>query len=188
MSGKEDYDSDAPEEFTQEQTIAKHDEISKAQKDSKARVIREKKEKRKQQQAQRATQQSSVRNEHVEDVEELEENPEAERSRANQGFLPKHVVEKLAAREKLDQSPPSDSEDDEDEEAKSLTSGKRKSKKRKSAGAGAFLLGDIPPPECLKNSLEFLKKRKMQVARSSSVLNNSNQALRLVSAMFPQRR
>ncbi|KAL0430324.1 UNVERIFIED_CONTAM: hypothetical protein Sradi_0658400 [Sesamum radiatum] len=43
------------------------------------------------------------------------------------------------------------------------------------------ILKDIPPPQCVQNSLEFLKKRKMQVPRSSAVLNNSNQALRLLS-------
>ncbi|KAL6499212.1 hypothetical protein OROHE_026240 [Orobanche hederae] len=45
----------------------------------------------------------------------------------------------------------------------------------------AVVLKDIPPPQCVQNSLEFLKKRKMQVSRSSAVLNNSNQALRLLS-------
>ncbi|KAK4426339.1 hypothetical protein Salat_1402400 [Sesamum alatum] len=43
------------------------------------------------------------------------------------------------------------------------------------------ILKNIPPPQCVQNSLEFLKKRKMQVPRSSAVLNNSNQALRLLS-------
>ncbi|KAJ4963708.1 hypothetical protein NE237_023647 [Protea cynaroides] len=41
---------------------------------------------------------------------------------------------------------------------------------------------DIPPAQCLQNFLEFLKQRKMQVSRSSSVLNNPNQALRLLSS------
>ncbi|KAK1588484.1 hypothetical protein Q3G72_023817 [Acer saccharum] len=44
-----------------------------------------------------------------------------------------------------------------------------------------FTLNDMPPPQCLKNSLEFLKKRKTQVARSYVVLNNPNKALRLLS-------
>ncbi|KAL6521636.1 hypothetical protein OROGR_018205 [Orobanche gracilis] len=44
----------------------------------------------------------------------------------------------------------------------------------------AVVLKDIPPPQCVQNSLDFLKKRKMQVSRSSAVLNNSNQALRLL--------
>lgn len=179
MSEKEDYDSDAPEEFTQEQTIAKHAEISKAQKESKARIIRERKEQRKHR-AQRITPRSSAKSKNV-GVEEPGENPEAELSRMNQGFLPRHVVEQLIAREKSGQAVSSDSDDDKEEEAKSFT---REKKKRKSSGTVAMILEDIPPPECLKNSLEFLKKRKMQVARSSSVLNNSNQALRLVSGML----
>ncbi|KAL0461497.1 UNVERIFIED_CONTAM: hypothetical protein Slati_0037300 [Sesamum latifolium] len=43
------------------------------------------------------------------------------------------------------------------------------------------ILKDIPPPQCVQNSLEFLRNEKMQVPRSSAVLNNSNQALRLLS-------
>lgn len=43
------------------------------------------------------------------------------------------------------------------------------------------ILKEIPPPQCLENSMDFLKKRKMQVSRSPAVLNNSNQALRLLS-------
>ncbi|KAM0028387.1 hypothetical protein Hdeb2414_s0019g00551041 [Helianthus debilis subsp. tardiflorus] len=44
------------------------------------------------------------------------------------------------------------------------------------------ILKEIPPPPCLHNSLEFLKKRKMQVPRSSAILDNSNQALRFLSS------
>ncbi|CAN4090534.1 unnamed protein product [Withania somnifera] len=47
--------------------------------------------------------------------------------------------------------------------------------------SGPVILKDLPPPPCLENSLEFLKKRKMQVSRSSAVLINSSQALRLLS-------
>lgn len=43
------------------------------------------------------------------------------------------------------------------------------------------ILKDIPPPPCLQDALEFLKKKKMHVSRSTSVLNNSNQAFRLLS-------
>ncbi|KAK1261250.1 hypothetical protein QJS04_geneDACA002204 [Acorus gramineus] len=46
----------------------------------------------------------------------------------------------------------------------------------------AVILKDIPPPQCLQNSKDFLMKRKMQVSRSPSTLNNANQALRLVSS------
>lgn len=44
------------------------------------------------------------------------------------------------------------------------------------------LLNEIPPAQCLQNSLEFLKKRKMQVPRSNAVLKNSHKALRLLSS------
>lgn len=44
------------------------------------------------------------------------------------------------------------------------------------------ILKDMGPSQCLQNSLEFLKNRKMQVPRSSAVLNNSSQALRLLSS------
>ncbi|KAK0604484.1 hypothetical protein LWI29_016119 [Acer saccharum] len=54
-------------------------------------------------------------------------------------------------------------------------------KKKKSSRLETVILNDMPPPECLKNSLEFLKKRKTQVARSYAVLNNPNKALRLLS-------
>ncbi|KAI4314910.1 hypothetical protein L6164_027773 [Bauhinia variegata] len=43
------------------------------------------------------------------------------------------------------------------------------------------ILSGVGPPQCLRSSLEFLKKKKMGVSRSSAVLNNSNQALRLLS-------
>ncbi|KAL3636503.1 hypothetical protein CASFOL_018802 [Castilleja foliolosa] len=43
------------------------------------------------------------------------------------------------------------------------------------------ILKDIPTAQCVQKSLDFLKKRKMQVSRSSAVLDNSNQALRLLS-------
>lgn len=46
----------------------------------------------------------------------------------------------------------------------------------------AILLNNIPPPHCLESSLEFLKKRKMQVSRSSAILKNADQALRLISS------
>ncbi|XP_020679059.1 uncharacterized protein LOC110097152 isoform X2 [Dendrobium catenatum] len=43
------------------------------------------------------------------------------------------------------------------------------------------LLEEIPPAQCLENSMEFLKRRKMKVSRSNSVLINAKQALRLLS-------
>lgn len=44
-----------------------------------------------------------------------------------------------------------------------------------------IILEEMPPAQCLQSSLEFLKKRKMQISRSSAVLNNSDQALRFLS-------
>ncbi|WVZ09330.1 hypothetical protein V8G54_013860, partial [Vigna mungo] len=43
------------------------------------------------------------------------------------------------------------------------------------------ILSKIGPPQCSNSALEFLKERKMSVRRSSSVLNNSKRALRLLS-------
>ncbi|KAH0458334.1 hypothetical protein IEQ34_013649 [Dendrobium chrysotoxum] len=43
------------------------------------------------------------------------------------------------------------------------------------------VLEKIPPAQCLENSMEFLKRRKMKVSRSNSVLINAKQALRLLS-------
>ncbi|KAG2319151.1 hypothetical protein Bca52824_012364 [Brassica carinata] len=48
-------------------------------------------------------------------------------------------------------------------------------------GIETVIYKEIPPPECLKTGLDFLKKRKAQVPRSSSILKNSGQALRLVT-------
>ncbi|KAK4422124.1 High mobility group B protein 15 [Sesamum alatum] len=89
-------------------------------------------------------------------------------------MLPNEIVKILAEREKKVFM--SDSEDEEVE--KKPASKKRKSKK---SGLEPVMLKNIPPPQCVQNSLEFLKKQKMQVPRSSAVLNNSNQALRLLS-------
>ncbi|KAL5752813.1 hypothetical protein ACOSP7_023004 [Xanthoceras sorbifolium] len=175
MSDREDYDSDAPEEFTAEQGIQQDEEIRKVQKESKARVVREGKERRRLW-AQRKTPRPSKGGERKEgegtqDVAEAE--PEEE-STANGGMLPSEIVELLAAREK--QVFLSDSEDE-----KAEVKHTPRKKKKKSSGLETVILNDMPPPECLKNSLEFLKKRKMQVSRSSAVLNNSNQALRFLS-------
>ncbi|CAK9185448.1 unnamed protein product [Ilex paraguariensis] len=71
---------------------------------------------------------------------------------------------------------PSDSEEDKIE--KKPTSKKKRSK---TSGLEPVILKDIPPAQCLQNSLEFLKKRKMQVSRSVAVLKNSDQALRFLS-------
>ncbi|KAF7136062.1 hypothetical protein RHSIM_Rhsim08G0109100 [Rhododendron simsii] len=137
------------------------------------RIAREGKDRRRQW-AQKKTPRKSPRAENIRDVIEPESTKE---SPDNAGMLPNDIVKLLAAREKKVFE--SDSEGEKEE----TTNKKRTSKKKrsKSSGLEPIILKDLPPPQCLQNSLEFLKKRKMQVARSSSVLNNSNQALRLLS-------
>ncbi|KAF5736098.1 hypothetical protein HS088_TW14G00232 [Tripterygium wilfordii] len=171
MSDREDNDSDAPEEFTTEQGVKQNEEIIKVQKENKARVVREGKERRRQW-AQKLTPRPSKGSKEGESVQDRETETE-EQSLDGKGMLPHDIVELLAAREK--QVFLSDSEDEKTE----VRSRKRKAKK--SSGFAPVILKDIPPPRCLESSLEFLKKKKMQVHRSSAVLNNSNQALRLIS-------
>lgn len=175
MSGREDSESDAPEEFTAEQGIQQDEEIRRVQKESKARVVREAKEKRRRL-AQRKTAQPPKVNESVQDVVEAKTETETEKeSLGSGGMLPSDIVQLLAAREKKVFL--SDSEDENAEE-KRLP----KKKKRRSLGKETVILKEMAPPQCIQNSLEFLKKKKMQLSRSSSVLNNPNQALRLISA------
>ncbi|XP_059642839.1 uncharacterized protein LOC132284726 [Cornus florida] len=166
----EDYDSDAPEEFTAEQGIQQDEEIRKVQRENKVRVVREGKERRRQW-AQKITPRPSRGNESIKAVVETGTNQE---SLDTGGMLPNDIVELLAAREKhvfLS--------DSEEEDTKKKPSSKKK--RPKNSGPEPVILNDIPPAQCLHNSLEFLKKRKMRVSRSSAVLNNSNQALRLIS-------
>nr|XP_016502002.1 PREDICTED: uncharacterized protein LOC107820254 [Nicotiana tabacum] len=171
MSGRgEESDSDAPEELTTLQGIEKDEEIRKVERENKARVVREGKERRRQW-AQKLTPRPTRNDESIEDIKEPEN---AEGSKDNGGMLPDEIVKILAAREKKIFSSDSEEEDHE----KKPTSKKKRSK---SSGSGPVILKDLPPPPCLESSLEFLKKRKMQVSRSSAVLNNSNQALRLLS-------
>ncbi|KAJ8544889.1 hypothetical protein K7X08_017472 [Anisodus acutangulus] len=170
MSGRgEDSDSDAPEELTAIQGIQKDEELRKVETENKARVVREGKERRRQW-AQKLTPRPTQNDESIEDTKE----PENAQDSDNIGMLPDEIVKIIAAREKKVFS--SDSEEEEHE--KKPTSKKKRSK---SSGSGPVILKDLPPPPCLENSLEFLKKRKMQVSRSSAVLNNSSQALRLLS-------
>ncbi|XWS45339.1 hypothetical protein CRYUN_Cryun15aG0128000 [Craigia yunnanensis] len=165
---EEDCDSDAPEEFTSEQGIKQDEEIRKIQKENKARVVREGKERRRLWAQMKTPRQSAT----VENGREEVETETDEESQAKKGMLPTNIVEMLASHEK--QVFLSDSED---EKAEVKPSSRKK--KKKSSGLEPVFLKDIPPAQCLQNSLEFLKKRKMQVPRSFSVLKNSNQALRL---------
>ncbi|CAN8328210.1 unnamed protein product [Cochlearia groenlandica] len=172
-----DHDSgsdsdDAPEEFTQEQAKIEDAALRKIQRENKARVAREKKYSRKLM-AEKITPRKSSKIETFEDVEEEEEEHEEDSgSLAKKGFLSKDIIDFLAEREK--QKNGSGSEED-------VEAGKdiRRKKKQKSSGIETVLYKDIPPPECLKTGLDFLKKRRAQVPRSSSILKNSGQALRL---------
>ncbi|KAK9054068.1 hypothetical protein SSX86_025144 [Deinandra increscens subsp. villosa] len=165
MSAREDSDSEAPEEFTAEQAIQKDEEITTIQKENKARVLREVKERRRKW-AEKLTPRQPRLNKSTPESVDTESPP-------NEGMLPDDIVKLLAANEKKVFS--SDSEEEKSEK-------KPRKKKFKHAGMEAVILKEIPPPPCLQNSLEFLKKRKMQVPRSSAVLDNSNQALRFLSS------
>ncbi|KAK4260041.1 hypothetical protein QN277_003214 [Acacia crassicarpa] len=172
MSDRED-DNDAPEEFTAAQGAQQEEEIRKIQKESKVRVNREKKEHRRKL-AQRLTPRPSKKGKDSQDVSETETE---QLSADDAGFLPESIVQIIAASEKQVFLSESD-----DEDKVKTTSRKKKSKK---AGLndddGPIVLDESGPPPCLQSSLEFLKRRKMEVPRSSSVLNNSNRALRLLT-------
>ncbi|GLT68063.1 hypothetical protein SLA2020_403250 [Shorea laevis] len=170
MSDREDSDSEAPEELTADQAIQQHEEIKKIEKENKARVVREGKERRRLW-AQKLTPRPSRKGESVQDAVEDETQ---QKSVGNEGMLPDDIVKVIAAREKKVFL--SDSEDEKPE----VKPTKRK-KEPKTLGVETIILKDMRPAQCLQNSLEFLKKRKMEVSRSSAVLNNSNQALRLLS-------
>ncbi|GAB2224002.1 hypothetical protein Droror1_Dr00004747 [Drosera rotundifolia] len=166
MADREDDDSDAPEEFTSEQGKLRDEEIIKVQRENKARVIRERKERRRKL-AQKLTPRAKP-------VEEPVENEKKAETQKDEGMLPQDIVNLLAAKEKKVFS--SDNEEDNKEKEQ-----KPKKKRVKKLGDGLIILNDIRPPPCLQSSLDFLKKRNMQVARSSAVLNNPKQALRLLS-------
>ncbi|KAF8098951.1 hypothetical protein N665_0255s0027 [Sinapis alba] len=166
-----DSDSDGPpEEFTQEQAKVEDAALRKIQRENKARIAREKKESRRHL-AEKITPRKSRKIETFQDEEEEEAEPEA---LANKGFLSKNIIDFLAQRDK--QKNGSDSEEDEETNKEHP-----RKKKKKSSGIETVIYKEIPPPECLKTGLDFLKKRKAQVPRSSSVLKNSSQALRLVT-------
>uniref|UniRef100_A0A1J3EQC1 Uncharacterized protein n=1 Tax=Noccaea caerulescens TaxID=107243 RepID=A0A1J3EQC1_NOCCA len=174
MSNNKDHNSDsdsddAPEEFTQEQAKLEDAAFRKLQRENTARIAREKKESRRLL-AEKITPRKSRKIETFEEEEEAEEKTE---SLANKGFLSKDIIDFLAQREK--QKTRSDSEEEDANEEKP------RKRKQKTSGIETVIYKDIPPPECLKTGLDFLKKRKAQVPRSSSILKNSGQALRLVT-------
>ncbi|KAJ8634470.1 hypothetical protein MRB53_009315 [Persea americana] len=164
-----DDDSDAPEELTAQQGIEQEEELRRVQKQNKIRVTQEGKERRRLW-AQRKTQQSSAGGGAI----EVSENKLHQETQDTLEMLPNDIVDLLASREK--QVFHFDSEDE-------ITNNKPTPKKKKLRNVGdkPVILKDIPPAECLHNSMDFLKKRKMKVPRSASVLKNSNQALRLLS-------
>ncbi|XP_076929015.1 uncharacterized protein LOC143593191 [Bidens hawaiensis] len=162
-----DSDSDAPEEVTAQQAVQKDEEIRTIQKENKARVAREVKERRRKW-AEKLTPREPCPNKDVSEPEETETE-----TLSIKGMLPDDIVKLLAANEKKVFD--SDSEEEESEK-------KPRKKKSKHSGMEPVILKEIPPPLCLQNSLEFLKKRKMQVPRSSAVLDNSKQALRFLSS------
>ncbi|KAL3833398.1 hypothetical protein ACJIZ3_008134 [Penstemon smallii] len=164
-----DSDSDAPEEFTTEQGMQKDEELRKVERENKARVVREGKERRRQW-AQKLTPRSLPKEKSTKDEAETETREEYQE---NKGMLPDDIVNFLATREKKVFT--SDSEDEEADKKPAS----RKKRPRKSGEP--VILKDLPPAQCVQNSLDFLQKRKMQVSRSSAVLNNSNQALRFLS-------
>ncbi|KAF9608884.1 hypothetical protein IFM89_011922 [Coptis chinensis] len=142
-----------------------------------SRVTRERKE-RQRLWAQRKTPRPPKGNERAEEVTDSGQHKDEEPHEAaavKHGMLPTDIVNLLAAREK--QVFLSDSEDDKNEEKPAP-----RKKKQKHYGPEAVILNEIPHAPCLQTSLDFLKKKKMQVSRSHSVLENSNQALRLISS------
>ncbi|PKA63547.1 hypothetical protein AXF42_Ash005442 [Apostasia shenzhenica] len=164
-----DEGSDAPEEVTAEQGIKQDEQIRKIQRENKMRVAQEGKERRRKW-AQRNTQAKLQ-----EDVAEAPELEEEDDPPAIPGMLPSNIVNFLAAREKQTLALDSEQEAVNDKPAK-------QKKKKKETGPETVLLKDIPPSQCLENSMEFLKRRKMNVSRSNSVLKNANQALRFLSS------
>ncbi|CAA7035824.1 unnamed protein product [Microthlaspi erraticum] len=175
MSNRKDHNSDsdsddAPEEFTQEQAKLQDVALWKLQRENTDRIAREKKESRRLL-AEKITPRKSKKIETFEEEDEEEE--EAAESLANKGFLSKDIIDFLAQREKLNSGPDSEEEEANEE--------RPRKKKQKSSGIETVIYKDIPPPKCLKTGLAFLKKRKSQVPRSSSILKNSGQALRLVT-------
>ncbi|KAI3895357.1 hypothetical protein MKW92_027795 [Papaver armeniacum] len=170
MVQRDSDDSDAPEEVSVQQGLKQVEELQKAERESKTRIAQEGKERRRRW-AQRKTPRKSKDDGAVNELTETEPEQEDEH---NLGTLPADIVNLLVDREK--QVFLSDSE-----EEKINENSKRRKRKAKTFGPNMVILKDISSAQCLQNSLDFLKKRKMQVKRSSSVLKNSSQALRLIS-------
>ncbi|XP_062218411.1 uncharacterized protein LOC133918523 [Phragmites australis] len=166
-------DSDtAPEELTAVQGVEKHEEITKAEKDSAIRVTQEGKERRKRW-AQRRTS-SKPDKQALQEVED-EDTKQNEETHSMPGMLPSSVIEMLASREKQ-----TFSSDSEEENVKQKVQNRKK--RSKTSGPEIILLKDVKSMQHMKSALDFLEKRKNQVPRSNAVLKNANKALRLLSS------
>ncbi|KAJ1703623.1 hypothetical protein LUZ63_003402 [Rhynchospora breviuscula] len=174
-------DSDAPEELTVGEGIRQHEEIRKAQRDHVVRVAKEGKERRRQRAQKRALAKSEKEKNEAKRNKSLgDDQLEQEREEENQvvpGMLPKDIVDILAAREK--QTFASDSEEEIDDQKGAQK--KKNKKRRENKGPETVVLSDMPPPQCLTSSVDFLNRRKMLTPRSTSVLKNADRALRLLS-------
>ncbi|CAA6670498.1 unnamed protein product [Spirodela intermedia] len=162
-----DSDSEAPDELTAEQAIKQDHEIRKLQIESKTRISRESKERRRKW-AQRKTQRSSS----AQDVEETEGLDETDDSA---GMLPSNIVEHLVTREKQLFSSDTEGETIVDEPVS-------RKKKHKHFGVRPVILKNVRPSHCLKDSMEFLKKRRSQVPRSWATLKDSHLTLPSISS------
>ncbi|KAJ4748104.1 hypothetical protein LUZ62_050181 [Rhynchospora pubera] len=175
-------DSDAPEELTVGEGIRQHEEIRKAQRDHVVRVAKEGKERRRQRAQTRALAKSEkekneAKRKKISGDDQLEQEREEE-NRVVPGMLPKDIVDILAAREK--QTFASDSEEEIDDQ-KGAAQKKKNKKRHENKGPETVILSDMPPPQCLTSSIDFLNRRKMSTPRSTSVLKNADRALRLLS-------
>ncbi|CAH9084238.1 unnamed protein product [Cuscuta europaea] len=174
---EEDSDLDAPEEFTAIQGIEQDEQIRKVERDNKSRVVREAKERRRKW-AEKLTPRPKHNKKSNKDATESEVPPEEpEDATTRGGMLPDSIVQLLVAREKKVFI-----SDSEEEEAPQKRPASEKKRPKRSGLKHVIMMKEIPPPQCIEKSMDFLKKRKMQVQRSSAVLNNSNQALRLLSS------
>ncbi|ONK70350.1 uncharacterized protein A4U43_C05F32820 [Asparagus officinalis] len=177
-----DSDSDAPEELTAQEGTTKDEEIRKIQRENEVRVAWEGKERRRQWAQRKAPPKLDddvQRKEPPTSADDLDQEftdkEEPQEGAIISGMLPSNIVDLLAACEKKTFA--SDSE----EEIVNHKPNKKK-KKQKLSGPETVLLKEIPPAQCQQNAIEFLKRRKMRVPRSFSVLKNSKQALRLLSS------
>ncbi|KAL9245599.1 hypothetical protein vseg_019230 [Gypsophila vaccaria] len=183
---EEEHDSDgAPEEFTSHQGLLQSQELTKAQQQSIASARLQLKERRKKW-AQRLTPKPKPSplpqpQPQPQPLDEMEDDDHTTKpSQLVTGMLPTDIVSLLAAREK--QVFESDSDQDISEKKPLRKKIKTKKKNTNVSGVETLILKDLPPAHCIQNSLDFLKKRKMQVTRSSAILKNSNQALRFLSS------